>query len=299
MSAPLVSIVMPTRNRERLVRAAIASVLEQTLGDFELLVVDDASTDGTRRVLAEIASDDERVRVFTLSEQSGCNAARNHALEHVRGRYVALLDDDDLALPERLAKSTARLEAAPTAGVVFSSCRYVDAEGRPLDWGLTPFPVDELCFDGDRMFELLYCDWAWLPTCTLMIRAELVRTLRYPKVRRSDGDSMFNCMLAAEGAEFARIDEPLAFVRRDTDYAYMSRDRARLLAARRESLRDLRIWVKARGLQKFDGLHSRAWSNQLVREAEYLGGPRGLWHVLSALVYWPGNPGVRAYFGRG
>ena len=299
IATPLVSVVMPTRNRERFVREAVASVLAQTLGDFEVIVVDDASTDGTPSALVELARQDERVRVLALPVQGGCNAARNHALDHARGRYVAMLDDDDLALPERLAKSVARLQTAPVADVVFSSCRFIDAAGAPLDWGEAPFPVADTYFDGSRMIELLYCDWAWLPTCTLMVRADRVRTLRYPALRRSDGDSMFHCMLAAEGASFARIGEPLALVRRDDSYEFMSRDRARLLAARRESLRDLRSRLAERGVRNLDRLHARAWSNHLVLEAEHMRGLRGLWRAFAALAYWPGNPRARAYLGLG
>ena len=287
--------MIPTRNRPKFVVAAVASVLDQTLGDLEVLVVDDASTDGTREALAALASKDDRVRVLTLSVQSGCNAARNHAFAHARGRYIALLDDDDLALPERLAKSVARMEATPAPDVLFSASRYIDAEGCPLDWDESPFPVAESFFTGDRMFELLYCDWAWLPTCTLMLRADRLRALRYPTIRRSDGDSMFHCMLAADGASFARISETLALVRRDDAYEFMSRNRGRLLAARRESLREIRRWLKTREIRKFDVLHARAWSNHLVVEAEHLRGLRGFVRSLGALLHWPSNPRARAY----
>lgn len=299
MTAPLISVVMPTRNRKHFVRAAVASVLEQTLSDFELLIVDDASTDGTSEILAALAATDPRIRVLALPTRCGCNVARNHALDNVRGRYVAMLDDDDVALPERFAKSVARLGAAPVPDVVFSSCQFIDAAGSLRDWGSPAFPVADSFLDGERMFELLYCDWAWLPTCTVMVRADCVRMLRYPTLRRSDGDSMFHCMLAAEGATFARIDEPLALVRRDDSYDYMSRDRDRLIGARRESLRDLRRWLVARRIRTFDNLHSRAWSNQLVREAEHAGGLSGLWRALSALAYRPGNRRAWTYLGLG
>jgi glycosyltransferase involved in cell wall biosynthesis len=299
VTAPLVSVVMPTRNRKHFVRAAVASVLEQTLGDFELLIVDDASTDGTSEVLAALAAKDARIRALELPARGGCNVARNHALDHVRGHYVAMLDDDDVSLPERFVKSVARFESEPVPDFVFSSCRFIDAGGSVRDWGSPAFPVADSFLDGERMFELLYCDWAWLPTCTVMIRADRIRSLRYPRLRRSDGDSMFHCMLAAEGATFARLDEPLALVRRDDSYDFMSRDRDRLLRARRESLLDLRRWLEARSIRTFDDLHSRAWSNQLVREAEHMRGVRGFWRALSALAVQPSNRLAWTYLGLG
>jgi glycosyltransferase involved in cell wall biosynthesis len=295
VKSPLVSVVLPTRDREHLVGGAVESILAQTLGDLELLVVDDGSTDDTQEVLASHARGDQRVRVLRVGTPGGCNAARNHALSQVRGRYVAMLDDDDLALPQRLEKTVARFGAEPALGAVFSRCRFMDGHGNPYDWEPRGFPIGAGTADGDRMFELLYCDWAWIPTCTLTLRADLVSRHRYPDIRRSDGDSIFHCTLAAGGTSFAQIDEPLALVRRDDSHDSMSRDRARLLAARRESLAYLRQWVEERGIKRFDHLHSRAWSNQLVREAEHFQGMRGLWRAISALAYWPRNPGARAY----
>ena len=280
-------------------REAAESVLGQTLGDLELLIVDDASKDGTQDVLAALARQDERIRTYRLPARSGCNAARNHALERVRGRYVAMLDDDDIALPQRLEKSVARLASEPALGAVFAACRFIDIDGRLLDWAPTGFAVDGESVDGGRMFELLYCDWAWVPTSTLALRADVARGRRYPAIARSDGDSMLHCMLAAEGVSFARIAEPLALVRRGDGYDFMSQDRRRLLAARRESLRYLKRWLEERGIRRFDHLHARAWSNQLVREAEHVRGVHGLWLAVSALARWPGNPAARAYLAGG
>jgi hypothetical protein len=79
----------------------------------------------------------------------------------------------------------------------------------------------------------------------------------------------------------------------------MSRDRGRLLAARRESLRDLRSRHAERRVRNLDYLHARAWSNHLVLEAEHVRGLRGLWRAFAALVHWPGNPRARAYLGVG
>lgn len=100
--APLVSVYMPTRNRANLVRRAAASVLAQDRADLELLIVDDASTDATPQVLAELAAADPRVRVLRMPRRGGAPAARNLALEAARGRFVTGIDDDDEMLPNRL-----------------------------------------------------------------------------------------------------------------------------------------------------------------------------------------------------
>jgi glycosyltransferase involved in cell wall biosynthesis len=100
---PLVSVYLPTCNRERLVPRAIDSVLRQDHRELELLVVDDASADGTPAVLARIAAADTRVRLFRQPARGGAPAARNVALRAARGRYVTGIDDDDEMLPNRIS----------------------------------------------------------------------------------------------------------------------------------------------------------------------------------------------------
>ena len=115
---PVVSVVLPTYNREASLSAAVRSVLEQSFCDLELIVVDDGSTDGTARLLAEI--DDERLRVLTLPTRSGAPAARNHGIEMAKGRYVAFQDSDDIWAVARLASQVKALdEAEPEVAVVY------------------------------------------------------------------------------------------------------------------------------------------------------------------------------------
>jgi glycosyltransferase involved in cell wall biosynthesis len=99
----LVSVYLPTCNRAHLVPRAMESVLRQDHRELELLVVDDASTDDTPAVLARIAAQDPRVRVFRQPSRQGAPAARNVALRAASGRYVTGLDDDDQMLPNRLS----------------------------------------------------------------------------------------------------------------------------------------------------------------------------------------------------
>ena len=114
----LISVQMPAYNAEKYVRQAVRSVLAQTHRDLELIVVDDASTDGTARILAEEASTDDRIRVFRHSRRLGEAEARNQAFAHSRGVYIARLDADDWDEPTRLEESVARLEASPHCDIV-------------------------------------------------------------------------------------------------------------------------------------------------------------------------------------
>lgn len=129
MRAPKVSVTLPTWNRLPLLRKAIDSVLAQTYRDFELIIADDGSTDGTRDYLEAIG--DPRVRPIWL-EHHGLTSARSAALRHVRGEWVAFLDSDDLWLPEKLALQLNRLATHATCRWSCTGYSFVDADERPL-----------------------------------------------------------------------------------------------------------------------------------------------------------------------
>ena len=107
---------------------AVESVLGQTLGDLELLVVDDGSTDTTPDVLAGFT--DSRVTVLRNDAVLGLATSLNRGLDTAQGRYVARLDADDVALPDRLARQVERLHARPAAAAVGTAVIDVDARGR-------------------------------------------------------------------------------------------------------------------------------------------------------------------------
>jgi len=136
---PRVTVFMPVYNRERYVRSAVESVLAQSFRDFELLILDDGSTDATPDVLASLS--DPRVRVVRNETNEGIPAARNRGLDLARGELLAFLDSDDLAARHRLARQVRFLDRFPDHAVVGSWARKIDAAGRrkrvlrrPLTW---------------------------------------------------------------------------------------------------------------------------------------------------------------------
>lgn len=124
-----VSAIMPTYNAAPHLREAIDSVLAQTFTDWELIVVDDGSTDETQALLA--AYTDPRIRVFELGENHGSAHARNVALEFACGKYIAPCDSDDIFLPERFAREVAYLESHPEIHVVASQMKYFTGNETP------------------------------------------------------------------------------------------------------------------------------------------------------------------------
>lgn len=126
---PKVSIIMSTYNRAHMIGDAIRSALAQTFTDFELIVVDDGSTDNTREIVNGFG--DSRVR-YIHKQNAGLPAGRNTAIAHARGEYVAFLDDDDLSLPHQLAVQTAFIDEHPGCDWVSTGYRLVDWQGKLL-----------------------------------------------------------------------------------------------------------------------------------------------------------------------
>jgi glycosyltransferase involved in cell wall biosynthesis len=125
--APVLSVVIPAYNVEAFIRPAIDSVLSQSFRDLEVIVVDDGSTDSTRERIAVIS--DPRVR--TISKQNGgLPAARNTGIRASRGRYIALLDGDDVWFPGYAMCHVGALDRNPTVGISYSFLAYIDERGQ-------------------------------------------------------------------------------------------------------------------------------------------------------------------------
>tara|TARA_R110000850_G_scaffold264954_2_gene394285 strand:- start:2489 stop:3364 length:876 start_codon:yes stop_codon:yes gene_type:complete len=122
-----VSVVTPTYNRARFLPDAVSSVLAQTYGDFELIILDDGSSDDTREVLEPFLAD-RRVRYFYQKNQ-GQSHARNHALDQAAGEFIAFLDSDDLWEPSKLEKQLAVFKSNPNVDIVHGDEATIDEQG--------------------------------------------------------------------------------------------------------------------------------------------------------------------------
>ena len=137
--APTVSVVMPAYNAADYLAEAIESVLAQTFGDFELIVINDGSTDRTREILASFERRDARVRVLD-QPNAGVIESLNRGIREARGRYIARMDADDVCLPHRLAVQVAHLERHPDLALLGGFVATADETGRVLS-PVVRFPV--------------------------------------------------------------------------------------------------------------------------------------------------------------
>ncbi len=202
---PLVSVLIAVHNEQRFVRESIDSILRQSLTAFELVVIDDASTDDTPAILAAIA--DPRLRVVRNPANLGLTPSLNRGLDLAAGEFIARLDGDDFARPDRLTMQVDFLRGHPDVGIVGSSRHVVDEDGRLL-YVATAIPDDA----GIRRRLLLGNP---LAHPTVMIRRSVLddHRLRYDESFRTTQDyELWTRLLTVTRA--ANLVEPLVTYRR-------------------------------------------------------------------------------------
>lgn len=129
---PKVSVIMPLYNAENYVYKAIQSVLQQTYEDFELILIDDCCTDKTIQIIERIQ--DNRIKLYRNSKNEGIAKARNFGISMSKGEYIALMDDDDIAPPERLEKEVSFLDKYIDIDVVGGRCCFIDEKDNIIKW---------------------------------------------------------------------------------------------------------------------------------------------------------------------
>ena len=131
---PFVSIITPCWNCEKYIAETIESVLAQTYDNWEMIIVDDCSTDHSYEIALEYSKKDNRIKVYRMEQNSGAARCRNRAIEKSKGEYLAFIDSDDIWLPEKLEK---QLKFMHENGCNFSFTEYehIDEKGEKIDKG--------------------------------------------------------------------------------------------------------------------------------------------------------------------
>lgn len=143
---PLISVIIPAYNAERTILETIESVQQQTFSDFELIVINDGSTDRTLERLDTV--EDPRLQIFSYSN-GGLPVARNRGISHATGEFIAFLDADDLWTPDKLELQLAALQHRPEAGVAYSWTYFMDDQGKSFHVG------EPIFFEGNVYAKLL------------------------------------------------------------------------------------------------------------------------------------------------
>jgi len=146
---PVLSIIMGTYNSEKYISEAVDSILKQTFTDFEFIIVDDGSVDKTASILKNFCQKDSRIKVLWQKENIGLARSLNRALNIAKGKYIARMDADDIALKERLEREIEFLEKNEDYSIVGTGCYFLNSKGEIF--GEKIFPI----YDKDIKKELL------------------------------------------------------------------------------------------------------------------------------------------------
>ena len=198
---------MAARNAAPTIAASIDSVLSQTHTHLELIIVDDGSTDTTAQFLATL--NDPRIRIFQ-QPHSGPSAARNLALSHARGEYIAPIDADDIWLPNKLAWQREALSRRPDAALAYGWTNFVDPQLKPL------YPDDRATAEGHLLEPLLRKNFICCGSNTLMRRTAVLAAGGFDESLQAAEDWELHTRLAALHP-FAAVPEVVVLYRRSPD----------------------------------------------------------------------------------
>jgi glycosyltransferase involved in cell wall biosynthesis len=216
----LITVGITCYEAQNTIERAVRSALAQTWVPFEIVVVDDCSTDGSWQILERLSTGTPRIRIVRHPENRGVAAARNTLLEHANGEFVAFFDDDDVSHPERLESQWQRIvdyeQAAKTSTVVCHSATeqlFPDGTKRyspTLGMDVTPAPT------GDAVARLILTgepaggDSGACPTSSQMARRSVYESVGgFDEELRRQEDTDLNLRLAISGAHFAGLAQPL------------------------------------------------------------------------------------------
>ncbi len=249
--APVVSVVMPVRNGMPYIDEAIRSICKQTFTDWELVVVDDGSTDGTASLLEQWVQADARIRVIRQDAQ-GLVAASNAAVGAARGRYVARLDSDDIAHAKRLAWQVACMERNPKLLAIGSAIQLFGDRS-----GLLFTPLTNWGCKGRLLFENCFAH------SSVMLRYSMIKHLKPIYQAQTDfAEDLALWVRIAHLGSFANI--PLPLVKYRVHPRQVSREQAKSLRKKHADFsvlqwRRLGVDVSAEDFQKF------RWPNFMAR----------------------------------
>lgn len=193
----LVSIIMPSYNAEKYIGDSVKSVLDQTYTNWELIIVDDCSTDGTEAIINSFAGD-SRIRFLKNEKNSGAAVSRNYALREAKGRWIAFLDSDDVWLPEKLEK---QLSFMKENGYSFTYTDYrIQLNGEWLPY-INTAP--------DKVTKRLMYNYCYFSTITVMYDRNVVGLIQIADIKKNNDYAMW--FQAVEKTDCYRLPECLSY----------------------------------------------------------------------------------------
>lgn len=207
-----VSVIIPYYNGEKFIAEAIESVMSQTYQNFEIIIVDDGSTDSARAVIEPYITD-KRVKFVQHEKNRGIPSARNTGIKHSKGEYVAFLDQDDIWLPEKLEYQVAVFERATTdLGLVFSNVNIADSDLIVEKYkSLNSIPSDINELSHQEVLKFLFLSSNFIPLVTVIVRKECIVAIGlFDETIKGGADDYDICLRLAAKYNIEYLDIPLA-----------------------------------------------------------------------------------------
>ena len=204
-----VSVIIPTYNQSTLLSEAIKSVLSQTFTDYELIIIDDESTDNTKEIVADYQKDTDKIR-YVFQKNGGPSAARNTGIKKSNGEYIAFLDHDDLWLPDKLMKQVKFLDNNMNYAMVFAD--VYEFNGNIITEEKKLREIDRRHMSGYILkYLILRC---FIPSPSVMIRKSIVKEIGYFDTRFLFSQDWDYYIRVARKHEIGFLDEVLVGYRR-------------------------------------------------------------------------------------
>ncbi len=205
---PTISIVIPAYNADETILETVSSVQQQTFSDFELIIINDGSTDRTLELLNTV--EDFRLKIFSYSN-GGLPVARNRGISHATGEFIAFLDADDLWTPDKLELQLAALQQHPEAGVAYSWTYFMEEQGGSLSFKA----CEPVFFEGNVYANLLVGDFIYNGSNTLIRRQAIESVGEFDTTLKSCEDWDYWLRLAARWP-FVVVPKHQIFYRRSS-----------------------------------------------------------------------------------
>lgn len=222
VSPPVVSVAMVVRNMERFVAEAIESILDQTFRDLEFVIVDFGSTDRSLSIISQYQEEDCRIKLHVIAPCS-LPEARNASLQFTRGRYIALMDADDVAFPDRLERQIAYLENHAEIALLGGAIECTDSSG--IRQFTRQFPLT----DGDIRTALLR--GTVLHQTTVMLRREVLDTIKGYRRAFALAEDYDLWLRVVEHFQVTNLAEPLVYYRLHSDQVSVRRLRQEVMCS--------------------------------------------------------------------
>jgi glycosyltransferase involved in cell wall biosynthesis len=294
MEIPFVSVVLPVYNGEKFVLEAIRSIQNQTFNNWELIILDDGSLDGSLKICQEQAASDPRIRVHANGINLGLAKTMNKLVRLAGGQYLAVQEQDDISMPDRLRLEVDLLDANPEIGLVSGVAAWLDDEGNifchfpgKLHKGES-YPKSK-----QEMVVYLYTEHCKIVNAACMFRSGILNEISGP----FDDDAKVSVdwqfyLHVAHRYKIAGINKVLVKMRRGQQHHHITQ-KTNLQLCWYENRRCIKLIYKQYRYNKKSPinykLYRKSLCTQLILEGRYLGRIKGLIKLIQAIYYDPQN----------